>query len=163
MARTQAMITRSPGENVDLESVVHEELLSQGAEPKNYQVKGPKVHLSPRTAEVMTLAIHELATNGVKYGALGRQDAFTAVTWDEEERDGAAWLRFAWRESGVAMPKDHGAGFGTELITRRIPFELDGEASLDFEPDGLTAHLVFPLRDGGSVLQTNPLRQGGLE
>ena len=164
MARTQAMLTRSPGENVNLESVVHEELLAQGAEPKNYQVKGPKVQLSPRTAEVMTLAIHELATNGVKYGALGHHDAFTAVTWMEEQRDGGTWLQFTWRESGVTISDKPGAGFGTELITRRIPFELDGEASLDFGADGLTATLLFPLRDGGSVLQSNyHLRQGGLE
>jgi len=157
MARTQAMLTRSPGREVDLQAIVEEELLAQGADPKQYSLKGPPTSLAPKVAEVITLALHELTTNSVKYGAIGRRGAFLFVTWSKEERGDELWLTIRWRETGVPFVKTPGRGFGTELITRRVPFELEGDAKIEFEADGLHTSLEFPLRGAGSVLQTDGL------
>src|SRR3546814_4829626 len=83
---------------------------------------------APKAAEVLTLAIHELATNAAKYGAIRAPAGEIAVHWRREQRDGQDWLEIEWRESGVeiAPEPNRRKGFGTELITRRVPYELKG-------------------------------------
>ena len=79
------------------------------------------------------------------------------VRWVNLARDGRDWLEFEWKESGVTIgtSADRRKGFGTELITRRVPYELKGEGTLSLDPDGLRCRIAFPLRDGDSVLQTD--------
>lgn len=155
MARTQAMLTRSPGRQIDLQAIIEEELLAQGADPKQFRLSGPATGLAPKVAEVVTLAIHELTTNSVKYGALGRQGAFFFVSWGKEQHGDEVRVTLTWRELGVPIEGRPRSGFGTELLTRRVPFELGGNVQLEFLPEGLTATLEFPLRQAGSVLQTD--------
>lgn len=155
MARTQSVLTRSPGVNVDLRTIIEEELLAQSAQPGQYVAGGPETRLAPKVAEVVTLAIHELATNSVKYGAIGRPGAFFFVDWRKEQRGEERWLTITWRETGVPIEGKSRSGFGTELLTRRVPFELGGKVDLAFMPDGLEATLDFPLRQASSVLQTD--------
>ena len=64
------LLTRGAGVGVELESIIRDELLSQAADEARVLVGGPQVTLAPKAAEVLTLAIHELATNATKYGAL---------------------------------------------------------------------------------------------
>lgn len=161
MARTQSVLTRSPGRDVDLRTIFEEELLAQSAQPGQYLLNGPETRLAPKVAEVVTLAIHELATNSVKYGAIGRTGAFFFVTWDRRQRGDETRLTITWRETGVPITGTPGSGFGTELLTRRVPFELGGDVRLEFLPEGLTATLDFPLRQAGSVLQTDGLVRAG--
>lgn len=158
LARTQALLTREIGRGVDLQNLVLDELEAQAALPGRYSVKGDDVPLAPKAAEVLTLAIHELATNAVKYGALAQGDGRIEIDWTIENGDGAepAWLRFTWAEFGVAL--DGGPrreGFGTELITGRVPYELKGEGRMDFRETGVAATIRFPLVPGASVLQTD--------
>lgn len=158
LARTQALLTREIGRGVDLQNLVLDELEAQAALPGRYSVKGHDVALSPKAAEVLTLAIHELATNAVKYGALAQGDGRIDITWTVEEKgEGAApWLSLTWTEFGVRM--DDGPrreGFGTELITARVPYELKGEGRMEFRETGVAATIRFPLVAGASVLQTD--------
>jgi len=156
LGRTQNVLTRSPGASVDLESLVREELLAQAAMEKNFSLAGPGIRLSPKAAEVVTLAIHELATNSTKYGAFTRSGGHIEIEWSKIEREGESWLSLDWAESGVRMrrAKPTRKGFGTELITRRIPHELHGEGSIKFASGGIHAQISFPLRDGQSTLET---------
>lgn len=158
LARTQVLLTRQPGTGVDVEIMVREELLAQAAQEPAVDVGGPEVRLSPKAAEILTLAVHELATNAVKYGALAAPAGVIQVRWDVREEDGETWFTLRWTESGVrvAVAAPRREGFGTDLIKHRVPYELEGIGHLEFLPGGVRATLAFPLRPGDSVLQTDP-------
>lgn len=157
LARTQVLLTRAAGQAVDLETIIADELQSQAASQTQYALCGPAVCLSPKTAEVVTLAIHELATNATKYGAFARADARLSVNWRLEDRGDRRWLVLLWQECGVpvidAAPRHR--GFGAELVTRRIPYELKGHGSLELRAGGLESCIEFPLIDAESILQTD--------
>jgi two-component sensor histidine kinase len=154
MGRTQAMLTRSPGAMVDLASILREELLACAARESDYRIEGPDVRLSPQLAEVLTLAIHELATNSVKYGALGEK-GYVRISWTIDAKGSTNHLALRWQETGVtAVEKPPRAGFGRQLIEERIPYELQGTGSLTVHDTGVLAEMSFPLLDGSSVLET---------
>lgn len=158
LARTQVLLTREIGRGVDLQNLVRDELEAQAALPGRYTVEGDDVSLAPKAAEVLTLAVHELATNSVKYGALAQGDGRIDIGWQVENGDagGPPWLYFTWTEFGVTL--DEGprrAGFGTELVTSRVPYELKGEGRMEFRETGVAATIRFPLVPGTSVLQTD--------
>ena len=78
------------------------------------------------------------------------------VRWNIHEKEGDRWLHLAWKERGMTLTvsPEH-KGFGTELIIHRVPYELRGTASLEFEPDGILCTINFPLQHGPSILQTD--------
>jgi PAS domain S-box-containing protein len=153
LARTQVLATRSPFVGIDLAFLVAEELLSYAAqEDEQVSIEGPDLRLQPRAAETLGLAIHELATNAVKYGALSNPAGHIRVSWriePEPRTDGSAHLLFEWTETGsqnVAAPPWR-RGFGTELLERTLPFDLDAETVLTPAPDGLCWRIALPLTD----------------
>jgi PAS domain S-box-containing protein len=157
LARTQVLLTRAAGQAVDLETIIVDELQSQAALPEQFAVAGPEVRLSPKTAEVVTLAIHELATNATKYGAFARTNARLDVNWRLDRRGEQQWLVLLWKERGVpvidAAPRHR--GFGAELVTRRIPYELKGHGMFELRAGGAESCIEFPLIDAESILQTD--------
>jgi GNAT superfamily N-acetyltransferase len=152
------MLTRAANATVDLSTIVQDELSAQTTHARQFEVNGPAVALSPNAAETMTLAIHELTTNALKYGALSSRNGLVRVRWRVTEKRGTSWLEFDWREEGGPPQAVHPAarrrGFGSELITGRIPYELRGLGAYEIEAGGARCHLEFPLSDGASVLQT---------
>lgn len=157
LARTQVLLTRSPGAGVDLEGLVRDELLAQVADEHRILIEGPEIFLPPKAAEVMTLAVHELATNATKYGALASGHGLIEIRWTIAPRGDTDWLTFEWRESGVtiAAAAPRRTGFGAVLIEQRVPYELMGAGSLTFAPGGVQCQIAFPLVQIRSVLQTD--------
>ncbi|WP_375382896.1 PAS domain S-box protein [uncultured Sphingomonas sp.] len=156
MARTQALLTRGTGAGVDLQTIVLDELAAQSAKAHHFTVTGPNVPLPGKAAEVLSLAVHELTTNSVKYGALSVGSGRIDVRW--ALLDGEEWPRLSliWSEFGIALSSSQPRkGFGTELIMERVPYELEGVGSMEFRPDGLVTTIEFPLRETPSILQTN--------
>jgi PAS domain S-box-containing protein len=155
MARTQALLTRGAGAGVSLEGMIRDELLTLGTEEDRFAVTGPPITLAPKAAEVLTLAVHELATNASKYGALSQAGGDIDVRWTTGEKSGQTWLDFRWSETGIELDAaiSKQKGFGTELITRRVPYELLGNGEMKFETDGLRCHLAFPLIAGESIFE----------
>jgi PAS domain S-box-containing protein len=103
---------------------------------------GPAILLTPSATVTLTLALHELATNAAKYGALSNDDGTIEARWTTQ----ADMLTFVWREHGgppVAPPVK--TGFGTRLLQRTIASDLGGTVSIDFAPDGLVCTIVSPL------------------
>ncbi len=158
LARTQAVLTSAVNDGVDLENLIREELLAQAAPDDQVVVEGLDVLLSAKAAEVVALAVHELATNATKYGALTSPSGRVRVVWSMMKDQGETWLSLSWTESGVRIvaPAPRREGFGTELITARVPYELRGRGSLEIRPGGVHAEIAFPLRPGESILQTQP-------
>ena len=112
-------------------------------------VSGPEIRLRARSAETLALAVHELATNAVKYGALSIPDGRIAVTWRAEDRGSVPWLVLDWAEDGVPDPMPGRRGFGTELLEQTLPYELKAEVEQEFGLNGLRCRIAFPLTDHG--------------
>ncbi|WP_309090424.1 HWE histidine kinase domain-containing protein [Phenylobacterium sp.] len=120
------------------------EIVQQAADPYQtegdvrFRVDGPPVRLPPRTAIAIALALHELATNAAKYGALSAVGGRVDLIWDVVSEDGATKLRLDWRESGgppVEPPKR--TGFGTRLIERGLSADLQGRVTIEYLPAGV--------------------------
>jgi PAS domain S-box-containing protein len=158
IARVQALLTRAVNAKVSLTSILHDELSVLSEHASQFDVLGPDVLLSAKAAETMTLAVHELTTNALKYGAFSAAGGKVIVRWTTVEKQGVPWLSFDWAETGAPVRRSlnpRRAGFGTELIEGRIPYELGGRAKLTIEPIGARCHLEFPLKDGASMLETD--------
>ena len=113
-----------------------------------FRVGGPEAHLGPKAATAMALALHELATNAAKYGALSTPEGRVSLTWGLEGEGEARRLHMTWRESGgpaVAPPEK--TGFGTRLIEKGLTSELRADVRLDYAPGGLVMTLDAPLPD----------------
>jgi two-component system CheB/CheR fusion protein len=136
-------------DGLDLESMVRDELLLHAAAPEQYWIGGPEVRLASKSAELVSLVIHELATNAVKYGALSQSPAKISIIWEIAYCFGSRYLHFEWMESGVRMMAGSPRipGFGSELVERLIARELKGEGKMAFLPDGVCCTIEIPLAD----------------
>jgi two-component sensor histidine kinase len=106
------------------------------------------VALPPTAAQALGLAIHELATNAVKYGALAQPTGKLEVTWELKARKPTAEVALQWRESGVSMPAvgpPRRKGYGSELIERALPYQLSAKTQLEFGSDGVRCAIVVPV------------------
>jgi two-component sensor histidine kinase len=112
------------------------------------------VSLDSRTAESIGLAIHELTTNAIKYGALKIPGATLTISWvTKEDQDGARRLTLTWMEQGVpAVPMQPAReGFGRELIEEALPYRLGAETRLEFRGGGVRCTISVPLRQDGQA------------
>ena len=146
-SRVQAVVTRSAAGSVSLRSLVEDELLAIAArEGEHLRIEGPQVCLKPRAAESMSLAIHELSTNAIKYGALATPNGRVSVSWNWLNGDGNDRLSFEWREAGLeARPSASREGFGHELLLRSLPYDLGAKTEIAFEQDGLRFAMTLPV------------------
>jgi two-component sensor histidine kinase len=118
--------------------------------PERIRMFGPKVPLSPRLAVVLSMIVHEIATNAAKYGALSNDTGTVALNWETISENGKPKLRLIWAESGgphVVAPVQR--GFGSRLIERSARDQLGGEATVDFLPRGVVYTLTSALDDEG--------------
>lgn len=147
-ARTQAYVTRDPTGSVDLELIIRDEIVAHAARSGHgLSIKGPEVRLTAKQAETMSLAIHELASNAIKHGALRDDGNRIDVSWSLEGQGENRTLHFSWREklAGRTLEKAGRAGFGTELLERVLCYELDATPVIEFKPDGLNYRVRIPL------------------
>lgn len=140
--------------SINLFKLLVDELLHYRAQDgERVRLSGPDLLLLPRAGLVLALAIHELAVNAVEHGALG-DGGRLAVAWHITESEPFPVLTLVWKEEQseqVAEPSR--TGFGTELLTRMINFELKAETELAYEPDGLRCTIHVPLSDRVALMQ----------
>jgi PAS domain S-box-containing protein len=151
LARTQVVVTQSATGMVDLESLVRDELLSVGAGDGPYlRITGPDVKLQSKAAEMLGLAVHELTTNALKYGALSTAKGKIDILWSVNSGYGGEdRLDFIWEEQGVpaiSLPPSR-RGFGRELIEDALPYSLAAKTELQFRGGGIRCVISLPLRD----------------
>jgi PAS domain S-box-containing protein len=116
------------------------------AEGGRVQLQGPDVMLQPKAVEQIGLAIHELATNAARFGALTTPAGLVTVSWTVETAgNGTGDLKINWQESGgPAVASPNRKGFGHMVLTRVVPGSLQGRATLAFDPDGVCWTLLVP-------------------
>jgi PAS domain S-box-containing protein len=138
------VLTRENWEGAGLREVVHTALAP--FDETRIETRGPEVRLGAQAALALGMALHELATNATKYGALSGDAGNVTLTWRAQRRDDRVLFALEWREAGgppVMPPKRR--GFGSRLLTQGVRADLNGVAELLFEPDGLVCRIVAPL------------------
>ena len=149
-ARIQGALLRDPGEGLGLGSLVADSLLSVLArEGRRARIEGPEVALKARAAETLGLALHELATNAVKFGALGWPRGRIAVTWEvvryRDTQGGEPRLVLDWVETGAPAPVACARqGFGMQLLERTLAYEFGARTTVAFNPEGLACRIDLP-------------------
>lgn len=140
LGRAQDLLTQVSWTETDVETVVRNGLAN--VVPERVRMGGPKVALPAKPALALSLALHELMTNAMKYGALSTEAGHVSLGWTA---DPAGTLRFSWSEFGgpPVVPPTH-KGFGSRLITSALATEFRGSTDLDYPPDGVRFTLTAP-------------------
>jgi len=144
LARAHDILTQSAWLQGDLRATV-EATVSTQATLDRIGMDGPSVSLSPSQVMAISLAVHELTTNALKYGALSNDTGKVSISWTVEEDGGA--LKLIWAEAGgptVIQPTKR--GFGSRLLERMTASE-GGSTSRTFSPSGLYCEIRIPLRN----------------
>lgn len=155
LSATHDILTAQQWSSATLESVVRAELAPYlGRDEAQAEISGPEIFLAPNTALSLGLAIHELATNAAKYGALSDSRGKVSISWAV---DNGETIKLDWQEAGgPAVAQPDRTGFGTNLLRKTVSHELGRDVILDFAPGGLKATLFVPVRPAFAF----SLRQG---
>ena len=146
LATAHNLLTEKHWSPVSLARVIADAVAPHANEGERFTLAGPDLSVPPKTAISFVLAIHELATNAVKHGALSVPAGQVSVVWKITGSEGKERLEMEWRESGgppVRVPERR--GFGTRMIERGLSAELGGSATIDFAPLGVLCRVEAPL------------------
>jgi two-component sensor histidine kinase/DNA-binding response OmpR family regulator len=142
LARAHGLLSEFRWQGADLKRLIEDELAPyRTADADKIIAVGPDVILQPASAQTLALAIHELATNAAKYGALSSSAGQIRLRWDLNH----SGLRLEWTESGgprVAPPIAR--GYGTRVVTASVEGQLDGRAVFEWRSEGLRCTMSIP-------------------
>lgn len=145
LAATQSAL-RFGEQSASLGALFHAELTQyQTPGAANLSVEGPPVPVGPKAAQLLALAVHELATNAAKYGALSRPGGRVALTSAFTGEGDESLLVIQWREAGgppVTPPERQ--GFGSRLIKQVVARALRADVEMDYRPEGLICRMTMP-------------------
>jgi PAS domain S-box-containing protein len=152
LSRAHTILSQSRWHGADLRSLVNEELAPyRNGDAERIKTAGPEIHLQPSAAQTLALALHELATNAAKYGALSSVAGRLQLSWWLKE--GA--LKIDWNEGGGPATKAPGQnGFGTRIIHASIEQQLLGRADFDWRQEGLRCVISIPFSNPTSPIET---------
>jgi PAS domain S-box-containing protein len=156
-ARAHDLLVRENWHGCSVRELI-ESQLSSLADRVGYQIflNGPELSLRPEATQNVALAVHELASNAVKYGALSVVAGKVFVGWAIEK---SGQFRLSWREQGgPAVSRAAKPSFGVTILESTIARGLDGEASFEFRPEGVAWALAIP---GDHLVHPLPKRIDG--
>jgi len=138
------VLTRENWEGAELS-----ELVANAARPYHdaarhrITIEGPTLRVAPNVALAVSMALHELATNAVKYGALSTSDGRVSITWAEGDP-----AQLVWCETGGPPVSAPGrGGFGSRLLRQGMATELGAPAEVDYRPEGVLCRLRVPVAE----------------
>jgi PAS domain S-box-containing protein len=147
LAKTQTLLTEDYWQTALLREMLLCELQPfHNKRHQRFTLEGPEVNLTADLAIPLSMALHELTANAVRYGALSVRMGCVATTWDVVTTDGRRTLHLQWRERNgppVDMPTHH--GFGFTLLKHVLPTQCQAQVRLAFDPAGLQVEIELPL------------------
>ncbi|MBQ0821307.1 PAS domain S-box protein [Microvirga sp. HBU67558] len=154
LARAHDVLTRENWEGAELREIIDEVVepyLRQ--KTRHLDIEGPRLRLIPRTALAIAMAIHELATNAAKYGALSVPSGCVHITWAVEPGE-VPRLVLQWQErDGPRVTAPTRRGFGTRLIERSLAQDIGGDVRLTYAPTGVVCVMNVPLTETGGTAE----------
>jgi two-component system CheB/CheR fusion protein len=164
LARVQGLLSRAaPGEGVTFDSLLDSEISAHSENGGTVALDGPLgIVLNSVSVQALAMALHELTTNALKYGALGRKNARLDIGWRVRAENGSPWIFVDWKESGVQFrqsakrPREDGSG--RRLIEDALPYQFGARTTFAIEPDGVRCTIALPL----SGPQTEEIQDGRL-
>jgi PAS domain S-box-containing protein len=148
LSRAHDLLTRENWESAGLVDLIKEALEPFGianGRAERFVIAGNNIRLPPKTTLTLGVAFHELATNAVKYGALSNETGSILIAWMIESTPGGDRLILHWQEKdGPHVTPPSRKGFGSQVIERGLPHELEGSAHLDYQMNGLICTINIP-------------------
>ncbi|QIK41287.1 PAS domain-containing protein [Pontibrevibacter nitratireducens] len=133
LATTNSLLTGDNWDGMTVQALLERQLGGFMSDAGQIEMHGPEIHLSASDAQLLSMAIHELATNAAKYGAISDTAGHLTVDWQFTPQGG---YFIDWLEEDLSnIRPEKRAGFGTSLLTRILPNQLNGEVQQDFGPD----------------------------
>jgi PAS domain S-box-containing protein len=152
LSRSHDLLTRESWEGAGLVDIVHaalEPFEIGDRRAKRLVITGSNIRVTPKATLVLGIALHELATNAVKYGAFSNNTGSILITWTIEPSPDGDRLILHWQEKGgpPVTPPSH-KGFGSHVIERGLAHELGGSVDLDYHPGGVICTINIPAPRG---------------
>jgi two-component sensor histidine kinase len=151
LARAQTLLAADKWAGADLHTLLRGELngyITAEVPSPRATLRGPVVALPAGAAQPISMAVHELTTNAIKYGALSVRGGQVAVAWrSQADADGVPGLHLTWTETGgpVPMPQPTRRGFGTRVLSGTLRDQMGGACTMDLQPSGLVCTIEVPL------------------
>lgn len=144
LAAAHNLLTQANWESAPLGQIAREALSVQVAGAGRVSMTGPRIMLPPKEALAIAMALHELFTNAVKYGALSTEGGQVELDWRESA---AGMLTIVWQERGgpTVIPPQH-KGFGSMMLEKTLALDLLGAVTMEYRPAGLICTIEAPLR-----------------
>lgn len=146
LSEAHDILTRTSWTHAPIKDVIDGALAPHRSGQRRFRIDGPDLVLQPKQALALSVAIHELATNAVKYGALST-DGHVVIGWSYDTIDTVPSFRFTWAESGgplVTEPAQKQKGFGSRVIERMLGQDFHGQVRTYFHPEGIVCELIAP-------------------
>jgi PAS domain S-box-containing protein len=145
LAAAHNLLTKANWESASLGQIVADALHAQATRADRLVASGPVVELPPKQALAMAMALHELFTNAVKYGAFSNEEGRVVIDWTVSERpDRTLTMLWQERDGPPVVPPRH-KGFGSMLLERTLAIDLDGKVSTEFHEAGLVCRIEAPI------------------
>lgn len=144
IARAQDLLISKNIHGTSLHQLIGGSIAGSGVDQKRVSICGPEVPVSSRDAVTISLAVHEMCTNSMKYGAISSAEGQVDIEWGLDETRESFY--FTWTESGgptVSPPTRK--GFGTSLLEKGLASDLGGSITLDYRPEGLVCRFIGPV------------------
>jgi two-component sensor histidine kinase len=150
--RAHDLLTAANWAEAPLQDVIYTAVAPYRTSEGRFMVSGPPLVVKSRQALALSLAIHELATNAIKYGALSDAGGHVSISWVTADADSLPNFVFTWQEfGGPSVSKPASAGFGSRLISRVLEDDFGGTVEVLYVPTGLICRLTAPIKNLGAV------------
>ncbi|WP_308458064.1 PAS domain-containing protein [Sphingomonas sp. NBWT7] len=147
MSAANDLLVRGSFERAAIRDLLRQTLSPFGVEDgQRFMLTGPDAPLSPRLVTGLALALHELATNATKYGALSNGMGRVHIDWSVDDKTPTRRLHLTWMErNGPTVEKPSRTGFGTQLIQRVLAQQTGGTVALSYDPGGVRFVAIVPM------------------
>ncbi len=145
LAASHDLLVRESWYGASLSELVRSQLGAYLDGVSQVSIEGPAIAIKPEAAQNLGLALHELAVNAGKFGALSVPGGRVSITWSRSENPEGGSIVFDWREQlGPKVRMRRKKGFGSMVIERNLARALDAQVNLEFDPNGLHCHIIIP-------------------